>query len=116
MTTRSLCTVTASTKRGPQDGTTKRRSAPVTHLTSVPITPLWPASEAIVKLLDLNSPRELKECYHVPAPGADLPDIVEGDILVVDGVEYDISYVGEWPSTRLKCLQIIAQEQKQNNA
>jgi len=111
MTARAFCTVEASTKRNPaQSG--GRHGAAVTHLASLLITPLWPVSRETVSVLALNSPREYKECFHVPVAGGSLPDVVEGDVLVVGAVEYRVDYVGEWTDGSVPCLHIIAQEIK----
>mgnify|MGYP007123473304 CR=1 FL=1 len=84
----------------------------MTHLASLLITPLWPVSRETVNLLALNSPREYKECYHVPQASDVLPDVGEGDVLVIGAVEYRVDYVGEWTDNSVPCLHIIAQEIK----
>ena len=106
-----MCTVTASTKRNPRV-TGRRSGTAVAYLLSLYITPLWPASREIVRTLDLNSPREAKECYHVPASGATLPDVKEGDILVAGGVDYPIEWVGEWTDGSVPALHIVVSEVK----
>lgn len=111
MSARAFCTVTASTKRNADLGS-GRTGAPVTHLASLAITPLWPTSQETINTLSLNSPRETKECFHVPAAGAALPDVRERDILTVDGVDYPIQYVGEWTDARVPTLHIVIQEVK----
>jgi len=106
-----ICTVKASTKRNPDlgDGV----SGPLEiNLKKLMITPLYPVSGETVRTLALNSPREIKECYHVPACGADLPDVKEGDRLIVDGMEYPISFVEEWPDPHLPSLHIVVAEVK----
>lgn len=106
-----FCTVTASTKRNADLGG-NRKGAPVAHLTSLRITPLWPLSGDTVRLLDLNSPREMKECYHVPSGTAVLPDVKERDILTVNGTDYPIEYVSEWTDNAIPCLHIVVGEVK----
>lgn len=110
---RDFCTVTASTKRNVDAGG-GRKTAKITHLTSLAITPLWPASEGTIRTLNLNSPREAKECYHVPADGDDLPDVLEGDDLVIAGTTYPIRFVGEWDGVvpDIKTLKIVVTEVK----
>ena len=110
MTARAFCTVTASTKRNAalSGG---RLGAATTHLASLLITPLWPAGSETVRTLDLNSPREFKECYHVPT-GTTLPDVREGDILVVSGTDYPIYFVGEWTDGDIPTLHLVVQEVK----
>lgn len=90
MSALSFCTQTASTKRSPAVAGGKV-GAQVTHLTSILIMPLMPAGEDIRAEVALNSPREAKETYCCE------DDIIEGDHLVVKGVEYIIRWVGEWP-------------------
>ena len=110
MSASAFCTLTASTKRNADLGS-GRKGAAVTSLASLAITPLWPLSRETIRTLELNSPRELKECYHVPA-GATLPDVKERDILVVGANQYPIEYVGEWTDGDVPCLQIIVGEIK----
>lgn len=107
----SFLTVTASTKRN-QDLGSGRTGSPVTYLASLAITPLWPVSPETVNELALNSPREYKECYHVPSSGTTLPDVKEGDVLVVGSTEYPVSYVGEWTDGSIPTLHIVVQEVK----
>ena len=111
MTACSMCTVTASTKRAPNLGD-GRTGAPEVYLAEFAVTPLYPVGRETVTLLDLNSPREFKECYHVPLAGEGLPDVVEGDLLTVAGVDYPISYVGEWSDGQVPALHIVVQEVK----
>jgi hypothetical protein len=107
----SFCTVVSSTKRNSDQGGGKRGPA-ATHLSSLLITPLWPVSGETVRTFALNSPREMKECFHVPAAGLPLPDVKEGDRLVVAGVEYPIDHVAEWTDNRVPCLHIVVGEIK----
>lgn len=111
MTARAFCTVTASTKRNTTVSGNKKGAA-TTNLASLAITPLWPVSRETIRTLDLNSPREMKECYHCPLPGVALPDVRERDILVVGANEYVIDWVGEWTDGDVPCLQIIVGEVK----
>lgn len=112
MTARTFCTETASIKRNSTvAGIT---GAPTTHIASLAITPIWPIQrgEQIQALLELASARELKECYHVPTT-ATLPDIQEGDLLVIGASEYPVLHVMEWTDGDVPSLQIIVQEVKQ---
>jgi hypothetical protein len=110
MTAASFCTVTASTKRNAALSG-NRRGAPAAYLLGLAITPLWPVGNETIRTLAIDSPREFKECYHVPG-GVDLPDVDEGDVLVVAGVDYPIHYVGEWTDSAVPCLHIVVQEIK----
>lgn len=108
----SECTVVASTKRNPDLGGGQRGTA-VAHLTRILITPLYPLSGQTVRTLALNSPREYKECFHVPLRGEALPDVVEGDILVIAGADYRVGPVSEWNDDDLPCLHLVVSEVKQ---
>lgn len=110
MSAASFCTVTASTKRNTTSG--GRTGAATTYLSSLLITPLWPLNQEITRALGIDSPREFKVAYHVPT-GATLPDVMEADILVVDGVEMPIYYVGEWTDSDIPALEIVVQQLKQ---
>lgn len=111
MSARSFCSVTASTKRNPAVSGNKKGAA-VTNLASLLITPLWPVGNETIRTLDLNSPREMLEAYHVPAAGDALPDVKERDILVVGSNEYPIDWVGQWTDGDVPCLHIVVGEVK----
>lgn len=113
MTAADFCRIEASTLRNTNFGYGRRGPA-VIYLDSLMITPLYPVSGETVRTLALNSPREMKECYHVPASGVELPDVKEGDRLVVDSVEYPIDHVAEWNDNRVPCLHIVVGEIKRN--
>lgn len=109
MTARAFCTVTASTKRNASLGS-GRTGAAVANLSSLAITPLWPLDGGTVQSLGLDSPREYLMCYHVPAtPQTALPDVQEGDILVVASVEYPVQYVDDWTDGAVPCSRIVVQ-------
>lgn len=93
--THAFCTVTASTKRN-QDLGNNLRGAAITNLASLAVTPLWSLRPETIETLGISSPREYKECFHVPT-GDTLPDVVEGDVLVHGGTDYRIDHVAEWP-------------------
>ncbi|MFZ1755032.1 MAG: hypothetical protein WBO46_14975 [Caldilineaceae bacterium] len=111
MSARDFCTVQASTKRNASLGS-GRTGAPAAFLASLWVTALWPVSRETVRLLDLASPREFKECFHIPAAGASLPDVVEGDVLVAGGVEYRIDHAAEWPDSDVPTLHLVVQKVK----
>jgi len=109
-----FCTVEASTKRAQVLGGGVR-GALVTHVASVQITPLWPLTQETTQIVGINSPREYKVCYHVPIDDAALPDIREGDRLVVASVEYPVHHVSEWADIEngeTSCLELIVQQVK----
>lgn len=81
-----LCTQTASTKRS--DG-----GEPATNLASITIVPLLPLEWELAQTLALNSPRTAYQTFTEAGQ-----DIEMGDVLVVDGVEYPIRAVADWPT------------------
>lgn len=100
-------TVTASTKRPPAVSGGKVGS-PATNLASVMVVPLLPLGEDLAQEAQLKSTREGKLTYAFPATGNTLPDIVEGDLLVVAGVEYLVKLVKEWQrDSDGSCLEIV---------
>lgn len=102
MSARKFCTSTATiTRRNP---TTE---AIDTQATDIAVTPLWPAENATITRLELNSPREVKECYHVPAVGVALPDVQSGDRITHDGTEYALIFAGQWPHDTVPTLHIV---------
>lgn len=110
MSARSFMTVTASTKRNAIDG--NRLTAAETHLASLLITPLWPVGRETIRLLDLNSPRVMRECFHVPAAGEALPDVKERDILVIGSEEFPVDFAGKWQDDTVPTLHIVVGEVK----
>lgn len=78
-----------------------------TVVSGIAVTPLWPAENTTITRLELNSPRAVKECYHVPAAGASLPAIDDGDRITHDGDEYAIIFAGEWDDSKIPCLHIV---------
>lgn len=105
-------TVTASTKRPPAVSGGKV-GAPAANLSSVLIVPLLPVTPETVGTAQLRSPREAKETYVFPSSGNTVPDIVEGDVLVVSSVEYVIRSVAEYTRPNSgSFLHVIVEEQK----
>lgn len=86
-----MATVTASVKRPPVVSGGKR-GTPVAHIASLKCFPLDPLTDAeIVNQLNLMTPQEVLQTYV-----QDGLDIVEGDVLVVSGVDYQIRAVEDW--------------------
>ena len=108
MTATSFCTVTASTKRNSDLGG-GNYGPPAAYLATLAVTPLWPVSRETVQRLALNSPRRVLECYHVPT-GSTLPDVQAGDVLVVAGTEYPITYAGQWTDGSVPSLHLLVDE------
>lgn len=108
MSARSFCTVTASTKRN-EALSGGRTGAPTVNLASLAITPLWPLDGGAVQSLGISSPREYLMAFHVPE-SENLPDVAEGDMLTVDGVDYPIQYVDDWTDGDVPSLRIVVQK------
>jgi len=89
-----LATETASTKRNPAIASGKRGS-PATYLTGLRCTPLDPVDPEMRNRLNLDTPYELLQTFVVGAQ-----DILEGDVLTLNGVDYPIRAVAEWPASR----------------
>lgn len=89
-----LATVTASTKRAPAPSS-DRIGSPVAHLASLSITPLQSIEPELALELNIRDPREAKKT-HVFAISGSLPDVEEGDILVISSTEYTIRAVAEF--------------------
>ncbi len=98
-----LATKVASTKRAPAPTAGKHVGAAVAYLSGLKCTPL-----------DQTVPDSLREAV-VNAPYAPLVtavhgehDIVEGDVLVVDGVEYPIRVVRrfDWKDSEYRLLVV----------
>lgn len=103
---RRMTTVEASTKRLPVVSGGKRGAA-VTHLAKLQITPLEPVDAELRQRVDpLKAAHELHQAF---ADGA--PDVRQGDILVVDSVEYPIRAAAAW-SGRRPCVHLVVEEVK----
>lgn len=108
-----MATVLASTKRRPAVSGGKV-GAPQTNLASVYVVPLLPVNPEIVNLYQIETPRESKVTYAFADSTTNvLPDIKEGDVLVVSSTEYICRSVAEWPRPEGgSYLEIVVEEQK----
>jgi len=120
-----LATATYSTTRPPAISSGKR-GIPVTHLTGIKCTPIMPA----ITGTSANNPmpnldpvtgqvKELWEVYAESQSHTDsgstvnqVPDIREGDFMVIGSVEYHVRRVLNWPdtSTTLAFIRVILEE------
>lgn len=90
-----------------------RTGEPAEYLDDLPMTPLWPVGTETINLLELNSPREFKECFHTVEAGEDLPDIREGDILETEaGEQFPVAAVNEWIDDDIPTLHLVVQQVK----
>ena len=85
-----LATVSASTKRPPATSSGKVGS-PATNITSLVCTPLDPVDMELRDRFGLDTSITVKQSF---CDGG--LDIVLGDILVVNSIEYPIKALGEW--------------------
>lgn len=105
-----LATKTATTKRGTTSGTPPKRGAPAAYITTpFACLPLDPLGQELANRLNLQSPYELKQTV---VDGS--TDIVEGDVLTVDGVDYPVRSVGEWDWTlgSTRFLTVVVEQMK----
>ncbi len=84
-----MATVTASTKR--TVASSGKITAPTTSIASLAITPLYPVDPDLKQRLALQTPHELLQAFTEGTP-----DVREGDVLVVAGVDYPIKSVADW--------------------
>lgn len=107
-----LAVVNATTKRQPPVVAGKRGQAQA-HLSAFMCTPLDPAEGQQARDLAFrmrqvtNSPFELLQTYCDAAL-----DIIEGDVLVVDGKEYPIRSVGRWAWRGREYLHLLVEVSK----
>lgn len=104
-----LATSTASTKRNPTPVGGKVGS-PVTYLTGLKIVPPLPVSSEVAGRFQINSPRESKVTY-IDAIAGVLPDVREGDQLIIGSTTYHVQAAGEWPGSA-SVLELILSEVK----
>lgn len=103
-----MATVYASTKRPPAISSGKR-GVPVTHLTVVKCLPLATVNAELAERAGIRTPYEAKSTV---VDGA--LDIGEGDVLVIEGVEYAIRAVEEYPwlNTSTAFRRLVVEEVK----
>ncbi len=99
-------TLIASTRRPPPLSGGKR-GAPLPYLDDIWITPLDPVDPETRQRLALQTPHELLQTF---ADGG--LDIVEGDVLVVDGAEYPVRSAAEWLWRNSQYVHLIIEELK----
>lgn len=94
------------TKR-PPDVTNGRRAEPVTFLTAVKCSNLFPVEAEVAQLLPNKSPKELLQCF---VPGDN--DVKEGDTLVFDSREYPVRAAAEWTLNTKAVTHLILEDLK----
>jgi hypothetical protein len=115
----TFATTTASTTRSPTVSGSARgaRSA---YLEDLSIVPPMPASSQTLEHSSLRgTAMELWETFvqsqaHTKSstPVTELPDIREGDYLIVGSTEYGVVFAGDWPATtRLGTFRMLLLEE-----
>lgn len=109
-----LATATADTTR-----INSGKTAQETNLEDVKILPLLPVTAETIEMMGLNSPRESKETFtysHEHTDGGQtvdqLPDIQEGDRMIVGGTNYKVDRVAEWNDGTYDFRHVVVQEVK----
>ena len=108
-----LATVTASTKRPPALDGNGMRGEPVTEIEELTCTPLDPAEDQKARDLALRLRQVLDGPFELlqTCVDADL-DIVEGDVLIVAGVEYPVRGVDVWAWRSSNYLRLLLEQNK----
>ncbi len=88
---RRMARLTASTKRSPLIAGGKV-GVPALHVPELRCTPLDPISAETAQRLGLDTPYTLRQIFVADVA----PDVVKGDLLVVDGHEYPVRAVEPW--------------------
>lgn len=114
MSAAQMATWEAVTKRRPAIATDGRVGSPTPYLTGVQIVPLLPVTAEVANMHHIETPRETKLTYVFAEQNSDrLPDVAEGDILVVRGAEYIVRSAAEWQRDgESDFLEIVVEEQK----
>lgn len=103
-----MATVMAATRRSPDLDSDGQRGEPEPYLAGIPCTPLDPAEDQQARDLafrlrqELNSPITLLQTFVDSAA-----DIGEGDVLVVDLVEYPVRGVDRWEWRGSRYLRLL---------
>lgn len=102
-------TVTASTKRSPA-AASGRIGAAVENLASISVTPFHPVDAEIAQRIPRLAGRQELLSVFVDESA----DILEGDILVVGGIEYPVRAVEDWTwePSGLEFRRLVVEELK----
>ena len=104
-----LATVSCSTKRATISGSgvNQKRGAQSTNLSGLLCLPLDPVDPELRERLRIETPHELRQTFIKGDP-----DILEGDTLVVNSVDYPIKSVAEWVWQDDEFLHLIVEHLK----
>lgn len=107
-----LATVTAATKRLPPLSGGKR-GEPTVWITSLRCTPLDPAEDQRARDLAFRLRQVLDGPFEMMQTFVDAAlDIVEGDVLVVDGIDYPVRGVDRWTWRGSTYLRLLIEQSK----
>lgn len=103
-----MATDTATVKRPPVIVNGKRGAPVVEEGVELAIFPLMPLDPQVRASIPLDTPIILLQTF---TEGSSI-DLQEGDLLIVDSVEYPIRRIGKWPYGDLYYYDIIVEERK----
>jgi hypothetical protein len=97
---------TATVKR-PPDIVSGKRGAPVLIADlELKVFPLMPLDPQVRATIPLDTPHQLLVTY---TEGVDI-NLQEGDLLIIDSVEYPIKRIADWPYDDLQYFEIIVEK------
>ena len=101
-----MASKTATVKRPPAMSAGKRGAPVLVADLELKVLPLMPVDPQVRLSIPLDTPNKL---YHTFTEGSDPIDLEEGDILVIDSVEYDIKSISEWPYDEWVYYEVIVE-------
>lgn len=103
-----MATDTATVKRPPALVSGKRAAPVAVSGVSLAIFPLMPLDPQVRASIPLDTPHTLLQTF---TEGSSI-NLQEGDLLVVDGVEYPIKRIASWPYDDETYFDIIVEDRK----
>ena len=100
-----MATDTATVKRPPALVAGKRGAPVAVENLSLAILPLMPLDAQVRASIPLDTPHQLYVTY---TEGSNI-NLTEGDLLVVDSVEYPIRRIAKWPYDDFSYYEIIVE-------
>ena len=100
-----MATDTATVKRPPAMVSGKRGAPVVVEDLSLAILPLMPLDAQVRASIPLDTPHQLYVTY----TEGETIDLAEGDLLVVDSVEYPIRRIAKWPYGDIIYYEVIVE-------
>ena len=103
-----MASATATVKRPPAIVDGKRGAPTLVDGVSLDIFPLMPLDPQVRQSLALDTPHLLLMTY---TEGSSI-DLLEGDLLVVDSVEYPVKRIARWPYDTWYYYEVIVEAQE----